>query len=158
MKRKLFELAKGFAEETGCDYTANEGDVTAVLTAEGLAIHVGLEERTGMLIFQTGIGLFPESLTVEERAEFFLSLLKDNNLFSGTRGFTLGIDDENGLVTLQLAWDINALVKEGFSNLMTNFITVCGEWLVKIDAWRPSEPAALAPIASQDDVAAFLRV
>ncbi len=158
MKTKLFELAKEFAEETGCAYTANEGDVNAVLTVEGLAIHLGLEERTGMLIFQTGIGLFPDSLTVEERAEFFLSLLKANNLFKGTRGFTLGVDEENGLVTLQLAWDINNLAKEGFNNLMTNFITVCGEWLAKLDAWRPSEPIVSETAIPRDDISSFLRV
>ncbi len=158
MKRKLFELAKGFAEESGCDYTANEGDVCAVLTVEGLAIHIGLEERTGMLLFQTGIGLFPETLTIEERAEFFLSLLRDNNLFKGTRGFTLGIDEDNGLVTLQLAWDINSLSNEGFGNLMVNFITVCGEWLVKLDAWRPSAPAATEAAAPEDNFAHMLKV
>ncbi len=158
MKAKLNELVNGYAAETGCDCKAENGESHATLTIEGLAIQLGLEERTGMLLFQTGIGLFPESLTIEERSEFFLSLLKDNNLFKGTRGFTLGVDEENGLVTLQLAWDINNLSKEGFGNLMTNFITVCGEWLAKLDAWRPSAPASSTTAVLQDNISEFLRV
>ncbi len=165
MKQKLKNLVMAYAGETGCEAVADEGSVLAKLNVEGLEIQLALEERTGMIIFQTGIGLFPERLTKPERADFFLSLLKDNNLFSGTRGFTLGIDEDAGLVTLQLAWDINNLEANNFANLMNNFIAVCGEWLVRLDNWRPGatssekvEGGESAFATPHDDFSGMLRV
>ncbi len=165
MKTKLFELANGYAEATGCVCKADAGAAQATLTVEGVDIQLGLEERTGMIVFQAGIGLFPESLTTAARAEFFLALLKDNNLFSGTRGFTLGVDEESELVTLQLAWDISNLEEKSFANLMNNFLTVMSGHLVKLDNWRPGqaaneasgtgEPAFIPP---RDDFSGMLRV
>ncbi len=165
MKTKLFDLANGYAEATGCVCKADAGAAQVTMTVEGVDIQLALEERTGMIVFQTGIGLFPESLAMPERAEFYLALLKANNLFSGTRGFTLGVDEDSELVTLQLAWDISHLDEKSFANLMDNFLTVVSEWLVRLDNWRPGQTASKAVetgepafIPPRDDFSGTMRV
>ena len=80
-----------------------------------------------------------------------VELLAANNLFSDTMGLTLGVDEIQELVTLQLAWDISRLDAEGFARIVNNLLAVAADWMLRLDQWRPSapdgngdEPAALS--------------
>ena len=57
MRKALHELATGYAAATGCACEAEEGSCQAVLSVEGLGIHIGLAESSGMIVFQTGAAL-----------------------------------------------------------------------------------------------------
>jgi hypothetical protein len=136
MRNTLHELATGYAAATGCACEAVEGSGEATLSVEGFAVRIGLVESSGMIVFQTGMALAP----LRGREEFCLWLLAANNLFTETRGFTLGVDAEQELVTLQLAWDISRLDAEGFAHIVNNLFSVAADWMVRLDEWWPSVP------------------
>lgn len=50
MRKALHELATGYAAATGCACEAEEGSCQAVLSVEGLGIHIGLAESSGMIV------------------------------------------------------------------------------------------------------------
>lgn len=134
MRATMYELVSGYAAATGCGCKAEEGSCQASLTVEGLDIQIGLVESSGMLAFQTGVALLPP----HGREELCLKLLAANNLFGETSGFTLGVDEEQELVTLQLAWDITRLEAEGFAHIVHNLLSVAADWMVRLDEWRPA--------------------
>ena len=139
MRRTLYELVTGYAAATGCTCNIEEGSCHAVLSIEGMLIHIGLVESSGMLVAQTGVGLLPGPGT-PGREEFCMSLLEANNLFGETSGFTLGVNTGVELVTLQLSWDILHLDAESFAHIVHNLISVAADWIARLDTWRPSEP------------------
>ena len=154
MHRILEELATEYASATGCACEMEEGGCHAVLTVEEVRVHVGFLESSGMLLFHTAVALLPRR--GEGREEFCMKLLEANNLFSRTLCFTLGVDVEQELATLQLAWDAFHLDGESFARIVNNLLSVAADWMVRLDAWRP------APLQEEDGGGAlmmnFLRV
>lgn len=59
MRKTLHEPVTGYAAATGCACKAEEGSCQAVLSVEGLDVHIGLAESSGMIVFQTGVALLP---------------------------------------------------------------------------------------------------
>ena len=137
MRKMLYDLVTGYAAATGCPCEAEEGSCRALLSIEGLSVHVGLVESSGMIVLQTGVALLPGPGT-EGREAFCLQLLAANNLFSNTMGFTLGVDAEQELVTLQIAWDLCQLDADSFALVVNNLFAVAADWIVRLDAWHPS--------------------
>lgn len=142
MRKTLHELVTGYAAATGCACEAEEGSCQAVLSVEGLGIHIGLAESSGMIVFQTGAALLPPA--GGGREEFCMKLLAANNLFTDTQGFTLGVDESQELVTIQLAWDLSRLDAEGFARIVNNLLAVAADWMIRLDEWRPSAPGSAA--------------
>ena len=136
MRRTLYELSTGYAAATGCSCQAEEGSCQAILSVEGFAVQIGLVESSGMIVFQTGVGLLPRT----GREELYQQLLAANNLFSRTMGFTLGLDADQELITVQLAWDLTRLDAAGFSRIVHNVLAVAADWMIRLDNWRPSTP------------------
>ena len=161
MRRTFQELISGFAAEQGCEYAGQEGTCQATLTVDGFELHLGLVEQSGMLIVQAGVGLLPR----HDREALLLRLLAANNLFNETYGLTLGLDLAQELITLQLAWDITALSKEGFTHLMQNMALATAQWLQLLDkgvekdnlvgSTRQSDDSASATVISANN---FIRV
>jgi Tir chaperone protein (CesT). len=136
MRRTLYELSMGYAAATGCSCQAEEGSCQAVLAIEGFSVQIGLVESSGMIVFQAGVALLPRI----GREEFYQQLLVANNLFSQTQGLTLGLDADQELITIQLAWDLSHLDAAGFSRIVHNVLSVAAEWMIRLDTWRPSAP------------------
>lgn len=139
MRRILYELTTAYAAAAGCSCEMKEGSCRTVLAMEGITVNIGIVESSGMLLFQTGVALLPAG-DCREREEFCLKLLSANNLFRDTFGFTLGVDEEQQMVTVQIAWDARHLDNEGFSCLVNNLLAVSADWMLRLDAWRPSPP------------------
>lgn len=157
MRRIFYELATGYAAATGCSCEAEEGSCRASLSVEGVVVHIGLLEESGMLVFQTGVGSVPAG--EDGRKEFCMKLLAANNLFGGTMGFTLGVDETRDIVTLQIAWDALHLDAEGFSHIMNNLLSVSLDWMVRLQDWRPSPPESAKGSASEESfMMHFLKV
>lgn len=152
MRQTLHKLVTGYAAATGCACEAEEGSCQAVLSVEGLGVHIGLTESSGMIVFQTGVALLPPA--GGGREEFCMKLLAANNLFSDTMGFTLGVDEGQELVTIQLAWDLSRLDAEGFARIVHNLLAVAADWMIRLDEWRPSAPDGEgdAPAAMSGDM------
>lgn len=138
MRRILYELVSEYAAATGCDCEVEEGSCRAALSVEGLSVHIGILEESGMLLFQTGVAPLPAG--GPDREALCMKLLAADNLFSGTMGFTLGVDESLEVVTLQLAWDALLLDGEGFHRIVNNLISLTLEWMIRLDEWRPSPP------------------
>lgn len=139
MRRILYELTTAYAAATGCSCEMKEGSCRAVLSIEGMTVNMGLVESSGMLLFQTAVALLPVGDS-RECEEFCLKLLAANNLFRDTFGFTLGVDEEQQMVTVQIAWDAGQLDNEGFACLVNNLLAVSADWMLRLEAWRPSPP------------------
>ncbi len=137
MRKTLHELAAGYAAASGCLCQSEDGSCQAVLTVEGLDVHIGLVESSGMIVFQTGVALLPQA----GREEFCMKLLAANNLFLDTMGFTLGVDEHQELVTIQLAWDLSHLKAESFARIVNNLLAVAADWMIRLNEWRPSSSA-----------------
>jgi hypothetical protein len=154
MCKTLHELTTGYAAATGCSCETEEGSGQATLSVEGFSVRIGLVESSGMIVFQTGMALVP----LQGREEFCLRLLTANNLFTETLGFTLGVDAEQELVTLQLAWDISRLDAEGFARIVNNLFSVAADWMVRLDEWRPSAPGGESEASGEAPSTNLLRV
>ena len=162
MRKTLHALVTDYATATGCACDVKEGTCQAELSVEGLKVQIGLVESSGMIVFQTGVALLPPAGTGQEREAFCLKLLAANNLFSDTRGFTLGVDEEQELVTIQLAWDLSHLDGEGFARIVHNLLAVAADWMIRLDDWRPSAPGgendASMGLAGETPFMNFLKV
>ncbi len=135
MHRILDELTTAYASATGCT-CEKEGENHVALLVEGVRLRVGFLESSGMLLFHTVVAPLPGK--ENGRGEFCMKLLAANNFFSGTSGFTLGVDESQEVVTLQLAWDAFSLNGEGFTQIVDNMLFAAVDWMVRLDAWQPS--------------------
>ena len=149
MRRTLYELVTGYAEATGCTCTIEQGSCHAVLRVEDADIQIGLVEASGMMVFQTAVAILPAEDAGRE--EFCMRLLGANNLFNGTMGFTLGLDTEQELVTLQLAWDSYHLDAEAFSCIVNNLLSVTADWMIRLNDWHPSLSSHTGGSSSTDE-------
>jgi len=154
MRRTFQELITGFAAKSGCTANIKEGSCEGSLVVEGLTFHLGLMESSGMLLINTGVALLPS----DGRQEFYEYLLKANDCFSGTQGFTLGVNKELELVTLQIAWEIAHLNEETFGNLILNMGILAADWMVKLDTWRPEALNDSGNNSGNPEFMNFLRV
>lgn len=150
MRRILYELSTGYAAAAGCVCEAKEGSGRAVLSVEGMTVRIGLVEGSGMLLFQTGVALLPAEGSFG-REQCCLKLLAANNLFRDTFGFTLGVDETQEMVTVQIAWDARHLDDEGFACIVNNLLAVSADWMLRLSDWRPSAPEKRN--APDDDIA-----
>lgn len=156
MRRILYDLATAYAAASGCGCEVEEGGSRAELSVEGLSVHIGLVEESDMMLFQTAVAVLPS----EEagRGECCRQLLAANNLFVGTLGFTLGVDEETQIVTLQIAWDALRLDAEGFGRIVNNLLSVALDWMLRLDDWRPSPPAREGEASDEPLPMHFLKV
>jgi hypothetical protein len=154
MRKTFHELTTGYAAATGCACETEEGSAQATLSVEGFSVQIGLVESSGMIVFQTGTALVP----LQWREEFCLRLLTANNLFSETQGFTLGVDTEQELVTLQLARDISRLDAEGFARILNSLFSVAADWMVRLNEWWPSVPGGKSKVSWEQFPMNFLCV
>ena len=138
MRTTLHNLISSFAERHGCACQTQSGTCQASILVGGLQIQLGLFEQSGMLLLHTGVGLLP----MEGREELLRTVLAANNLFAATNGCTLGLDPDQGLITLQLAWNLHLLDDTSFDTLMDNFLTIAAQWLQELNGWLPGEPAS----------------
>ena len=149
MQRALHELVTGYADATGCSCKIEQGSCHAVLRVEDADIQIGLVEASGMMVFQTAVGILPKEDAGRE--EFCISLLGANSLFNETMGLTLGLDTEQELVTLQLAWDIYHLNAEGFACILNNLLSVTANWMIRLNERRPSLSNHMGDTSSADE-------
>ena len=157
MHRILDELTTEYASAAGCACERKEEESHVVLLVEGVRVHVGFLESSGMMLFHTAVATLPPK--GEGREELFMKLLGADNLFSGTRGFTLGVDEARQLVTLQLAWDAFHLDGKSFARIVNNLLSVSLDWMVRLQDWRPSPPESAKGSASEESfMMHFLKV
>ena len=138
MHRILDELTTAYASATGCT-CEKEGENHVALLVEGVRLRVGFLESSGMLLFHTVVAPLPGK--ENGRGEFCMKLLTANNLFLDTMGFTLGVDEHQELVTIQLAWDLSHLEAESFARIVNNLLAVAADWMIRLNEWRPSSSA-----------------
>lgn len=91
-----------------------------------------------------------------------MKLLAANNLFTDTMGFTLGVDESQELVTVQLVWDLSRADAEAFARIVNNLLAVAADWMIRLDEWRPSAPgeehAAPTDISGEAPFMNFLKI
>ena len=111
-----------------------------------------LQPGGSMLVLQTGVGILPS----EDREKLALKLLAANDLLQATRGLTLGLNMDAGVITLQTAWDITTLHQEAFSNLVRNVVTETTRWLEKLSDpnWAEGDRNAVSGDVSASDLLA----
>lgn len=140
-------LIHAFAEPRGLTIQSDD-PYMVTLDIESLPLHVAYLEESDMLLVQTGVGLPPAQADPAARERQWAYLLSANNLFSQTRGATLGYDPEQALITLQAAWPLAPLLQgEAFDNLLGNFLDVAALWMGELAEGEADLPAAetLAP-------------
>lgn len=111
------------------------------LSLEAFTVHVGYFEERGMLMLHAGIALIPS----QEKQSLYAKLLQANTMFSETDGMTLGIDPDEHIVTLQLAWPMHALDNEGFHVIFDNFVFLAAAWMQKLAPGIPAAPSSPIP-------------
>ncbi len=145
MNKEMLEFVRAYAQAQSLAVEENGGS-TVSLIVEGLPVHIGWSEDTRIVFIQTGVGILPE----DERkvSQFLMHLLCANNLFSETKGFTLGFESETELITLQALCEFDHLTQETFTSLISRFIEQTLHWIKEIDSWDAAadEPeSALLP-------------
>lgn len=62
------------------------------------------------------------------REELYKALLCGQYVFSGTRGATLAVDQDESFVCLQMAPSVRALTQDNFPVLVENFLNMADHW------------------------------
>ena len=138
MIRTFYDLVSGYASANGCQLNMNEEDATAMLVVDGFSFRLEFVENKVAILLWTPVGFLPE----KGLEEFYRMLLSANNMLIGTNGFTLGLNDNMNLVTLQLIHPLSELDKDGFENIIGNMLLVAEYWLAHLHNWTPSEQNA----------------
>lgn len=131
-------LLDQFCQQRGLSWQQSGESWQAVLEVEGLALNLGYMEERGVFFIQTAVGFLPEDMASQHAV--MLKILKANNGFSATGGATLGYDEDVDCITLQLAWPLENLNGEQFSNVLENTIITAAQ--IMQDLAQPIEPSA----------------
>jgi hypothetical protein len=118
------ELLRQFAEHVGLD--AQELLSTEEVLIDGIAVGLQLEGdiADGDLVFFSLLGTpSPEHLIRIAR-----TLLEANNLWVGTGGCTLGLQQATGVVTLCGRMPLGALTGESLAMLLDGFVGTASFW------------------------------
>lgn len=138
MAANLITFVEGFTAPRNLTYEKKDDNVALVMIHD-YAITIGSLPAAGMLLFQAGIAIAPDS--VPDRAAFWEQLLVANNAFEQTSGATLGYDKDNDIVTIQLAWSAE-ISQEQFDRLCDNFVVLTVRWLEKLNSGAQEETAS----------------
>lgn len=150
MQTLFRNLVETFARSSDLLCAFSEDGLTADIAVEGLHFALGLSIESGLLIVQTAVADAPAEGD-PGRDLFLAAALRENNLFQGSRGFTLGLDEEN-LVTLQYARPIEGFTDEAFGALMANFASAAIEETGKLSRIRTESEAQGLASRSADDL------
>lgn len=129
MLQNIILMLNTIAHDQGLNPVIAPGEHSGALTIGGFNINIGLLESRKIILFQAPIGIIPE----QNQLKLFKKLLTANNLFIETSGATLGLDYNNGLITLQVAWPFENLTYSSLTDLIGNVILLTGEWIEKIN-------------------------
>ncbi|SFS73762.1 Tir chaperone protein (CesT) family protein [Succinivibrio dextrinosolvens] len=125
---ELNELVTNFKKEHDeCEINLQDNGYSATISLGPMEMKLLIQPGSQMLVIQVPVGILPKT----DREEFMMSLLDANDFFAGTNGFTLGINKEAEIVTLQTVWNISYLSQEYFSNLVENTFIEGTSWLEK---------------------------
>lgn len=133
-----------FSQPRGIESKTINSDYQYTLVLHGFPINLVYLESRELILFQSGVALLPE----KPSQAFFTQLLQANNLFSETSGCTLGLDAEQGMITLQVSWPMHQLNQDGFDNVVENFLMLSAQWmqtLAQSDYENDNEVASIAP-------------
>lgn len=142
MLQNIILMLNTIAHDQGLNIVIPPGEYSGVLTISGFSINVGLMESRKIILFQAPIGIVPE----QNQLKLFKKLLIANNLFIETSGATLGIDNDNGLITLQVAWPFENLTYSSLTDLIGNVILLTGEWIEKINSFAQEVDIHVQPV------------
>lgn len=107
MKTLFYDVVRALFKELKREPTLQSGETVAQVHIEGYTFQIGLLEQSRAIVMQGVVGLLPL-----EREKACLYLLNMNNLFSETRGDTLGLDDD--AITLQRWVNMEGLDEAAF--------------------------------------------
>lgn len=118
------ELLRQFAAHVGLD--AQELLSTEEVLIDGLAVGLQLEGDTadGDLVFFALLG----APSPEHLGRIARTLLEANNLWVGTGGCTLGLQQATGAVTLCGRMPLGALTGESLAMLLDGFVDTASFW------------------------------
>ena len=120
MQKRFIELVTSFLAEAGIDCPIVPGENIVSVPVGELSFSIGLFEDRKAIVFQGIVGVLPST----DRENFCLELLRMNSLFRGTKGATLGLEDD--AVTLQSSIVIAAggdmLSQTAFTEQAINFL------------------------------------
>lgn len=142
MLQNIILMLNTIAHDQGLNIVIPPGEHSGALTISGFSINVGLMESRKIILFQAPIGIVPE----QNQLKLFKKLLIANNLFIETSGTTLGIDNDNGLITLQVAWPFENLTYSSLTDLIGNVILLTGEWIEKINSFVQEVDIHVQPV------------
>lgn len=128
MLQDIILMLNQIAHEQGLNTVIESDQRSGTLTISGFSINIGLLEYRKIILFQSPIAILPQ----ENQLELFKRLLVANNLFTETSGATLGLDAENSLITLQIAWPFEFLTYTSLTDLVGNVVILTGEWIEKV--------------------------
>lgn len=143
MTGPFFELITAYAEAAHCSCMLDPEDTLAILDIAGVTMRITEQPEGGFFLVQTGVAALPEKGAAREA--FCMELLKANNLFSGTAGFTLGVDESQGLATLQLYHATAGLTTESFTNILNNAFSTAADCLIFFNNWSYTPEASDGP-------------
>lgn len=128
-------LLKSFAEHVGLD--VENLLATQELVIEGLAVGLLYEgdESIGDLIYFADLG----SPSERRAPEVYKTLLQANNLWVGTGGATLGVQQDSGHVILAGRIDVQGLTAQSLSVLLDAFTDTALFWQKFVADTLPSD-------------------
>ena len=113
---ELNELVTNFKNEHDeCEIALNDNGYSATISLGPMEMKLLIQPGSQMLVIQVPVGILPQT----GREDFLMNVLDANDFFAGTNGFTLGINKEAEIITLQTVWNISYLSQEYFSNLQS---------------------------------------
>ena len=115
---------------------------TCVFTVDGRYVFmVQFEGESEHLLLNLPLGVLPDG---DEGKELALELLAGNYCWGLTAGGTLGLDDENGIVSLCYGYDVSEGRGGGFEEVLGDLAGAAEYWMGKLGT-LDEEDAPTAP-------------
>ncbi|WP_298208938.1 type III secretion system chaperone [Acidovorax sp.] len=139
MSKSYENILREFADHVGLD--ANELLGTEEVLIDGLAVGLQLDGDAvdGDLLFFAALG----TPSGEHLGRIARTLLEANNLWVGTGGATLGVQQATGAVTLSGRMPLSALSGDALAMLLDGFVDTASFWKGFVEG-APEDDGSLA--------------
>ncbi len=136
----LKELAEGFAKHTECKLEMLDCGYGCTIGLGPIDLRIMHQPGSEVLVFQLPVGILPENPDLKLKTLKYL--MSSNDLYSGTKGMTLGYNEDANLITLQNVWELHSLDQEKFSELVFRILNEGIVWMEKLDPEKMAEASA----------------
>lgn len=126
----LKELAENFAKHTECTLHMHDSGYGCTIGLGPVDLRIMHQPGSELVVFHLPVGILPDN--PDAKLNCLIHLMSANDMYSDTKGMTLGYNEEANLITLQNVSELNSLDQERFSIQVFRILNEGITWIEKL--------------------------